>query len=235
MAGERTERRLLAGGVLGGAILVWLVLVEAPSFEGREGFTAPLSWKLFFFHVPLAFVGFLAFGVAVASSLQYLRRREAHSDANAQAAVEVGVLYTGLTLATGMIWGKAEWGVAWRWTDAKLVVVLVLFLVYVAYLALRREVAEPERRARLSALYALVAFAAVPLAWFAQRIWQSFHPTVFGTEGPEAGITTPGVMPLFVFAIIVFAALFLALQRWRSRLLLREAQLEELSVAEEVP
>lgn len=235
MADRRFERILLALGVLGAAILVWLILLEAPSFEGREGFTAPISWKLFFIHVPLAFVGFLAFGVALVASIQYLRRRDAASDHNAHAAVEVGVVYTGLTLGTGMVWGKAEWGVAWRWSDAKLVVVLVLFLVYVAYLALRREIAEPERRARLSALYALVAFAAVPLAWTAQRIWQSFHPTVFGEPSGEAGISTPGVLPLFLFALLVFGALFVALQRWRARLLEEEAAIEERAVAEEVP
>lgn len=233
MADRRLERILLAAGVLGAAILVWLILLEAPSFEGRGGFTAPISWKLFFIHVPLALVGFLAFGVALVNSVQYLRRREPASDRNAQAAVEVGVLYTGLTLATGMIWGKAEWGVAWRWSDAKLVVVLVLFLVYVAYLALRREVAEPERRARLGALYALIAFAAVPLSWFAQRIWESFHPTVFGEPRGDAGIATPGVMPLFLFAMLVFVILFTALQRWRTRILASEAHLEELAVAEE--
>lgn len=231
----RTERILLAAGVLGAAILVWLVLTEAPSFEAREGFTAPISWKLFFFHVPLALVGFLAFALALGSSIQYLRRQEARSDHNAHASVEVGVVYTGLTLATGMIWGKAEWGVAWRWSDPKLVVVLVLFLVYLAYLALRREIADPGRRARLSALYALAAFAAVPLAWFAQRIWDSFHPTVFGTDAPEAGVTTPGVMPLFVLAVLVFLALFLAFQRWRAQILADESRVEELSVAEEVP
>lgn len=233
--GRSLDRSLLVASVLGGALLVWLALVEAPSFEGRAGFSAPLSWKLFFFHVPVALVSFIAFGVALVASIQYLRLRRPEWDRSAHAAVELGVLYTAITLATGLLWGQAEWGVPWRWEDVKLVLVLILFLIYVAYLLLRREIADPERRARIGALYAIAGFAAVPLAWFAQRIWFSYHPTVFGTEAADAGVVTPGVLPLFLLGLAVFVALFLYLYRWRERLLQAEARLDDLSVAEEVP
>lgn len=232
--GRAIDRFLLGAIFLGSVLLTWLALVEAPSFAGRAGFTAPLTWKLFFFHVPIALVSFIAFAVALAASIQFLRLRRFEWDRSAQAAVEVGVLYTALTLVTGMIWGRAEWGTPWRWNDAKLVLVLVLFLIYVAYLLLRREIPDPERRARISALYAVAGFASVPLAWFAQRIWLSFHPTVFGSEAPDAGIVTPGVMPIFALSVLVFLALFLYLYRWRERLLQVETRIEDLSVAQEV-
>lgn len=226
------DRSLLAFSAFGGALLIWLALMEAPSFVGREGFTAPLSWKLFFFHVPVAFVSFLAFAVALVASVQFLRTRQETWDRHAVAAVESGVLLTGITLVTGMLWGHAEWGVAWRWDDAKLVVVLVLFLVYVAYLMLRREIPEPSVRRRVAAVYAIAGFATVPLAYAAQRVWASFHPTVFGTT--DGGITTPGVMPLFVFAVVVFAGIYALFHRWRVRILASEARLLRLEAEREV-
>lgn len=232
---RRLDQALLVATLLGGAFLIWFALAEAPSFAGREGFTAPLSWKLFFLHVPVALVSFIAFGVALIASILVLRRRGLQWDRAAHASIEVGVLYTGLTLITGMIWGKAEWGVAWRWTDAKLVLVLILFLIYVAYLMLRNQIPDPERRARIAALYAISGFAAVPLAWVAQRVWLSYHPTVFGTEAADQGIVTEGVMPIFLLGMAVFVVLFLFLYRWRERLLATEARLDDLSLAQEVP
>lgn len=228
------DRSLLLASLVGPAVLVWLVLQYAPDFTGREGFTAPLSWKLFFIHVPIALVSFIAFGVALVASLAYLRTRSMTYDRAAHAGVEVGVLFTLVTLVTGMLWGQAEWGVAWRWNDLKLVLVLVLFLIYVAYLALRQSIPDAERRARIGAVYACAGFVAVPLAWFAQRIWQSYHPTVFGTETPETGVLTQGVMPIFGFAMIVFVVLFLTLFRWRFHLRGVEDDLDELSMAEEM-
>jgi heme exporter protein C len=233
-SGRRLDRGLLLASLLGGALLVWLALVAAPSFEGRIGFTAPLSWKLFFFHVPVALVSFIAFAVALVASLQYLRLRQAAWDRSANAAIEVGVVFTAITLATGMLWGQAEWGTAWRWNDVKLVLVLVLFLIYLAYLLLRREIADPERRARIGGLYAVAGFASVPLAWFAQRIWLSYHPTVFGTEAADEGVVSEGVFPIFLLGLAVFVTLFLFLYRWRERLLAAEARLDEFSVAQEI-
>jgi heme exporter protein C len=208
--------------VAGGIVLTLLALGASPSVEGRAGFTAPLAWHLFYFHVPVALVSFLAFGVALVASVQYLRTRDVRWDHHAVAAVEAGVVLTAVTLATGMIWGQAEWGVAWRWTDAKLVVVLVLFLVYVAYLMLRREIANEETRRRVAAVYAVAGFATVPLAYAAQRVWTSFHPTVFGTT--EGGIETPGVLPIFAFAMLVFALVYVILHRWRVASLRTEAR-----------
>lgn len=216
--GTQIDRWLLAFCVAGGAVLTWLALVEAPSFAGRSGFTAPLSWKLFFFHVPIAFASFVAFGFAFYNSLTFLLRPRSQTDARAQAAVEVGVLFAALTLATGMVWGKAEWGEPWRWWDTKLVLVLLMFLIYVAYLLLRRELADDEKRARLLAVYAVAAFATVPLAWFAQRIWLSAHPVVFGNETPESGLATPGVLPIFLLGLLVFLAIFAYFYRRRLRL-----------------
>ena len=229
------DRLLLAFSAGGGAVLVWLALVEAPSFAGRSGFSAPLAWKLFFFHVPIAFVTFVAFGIAVLHSTLHFLRPHPTRDERAQAAVEVGVLFAALTLATGMIWGRAEWGVAWRWDDAKLVVVLLMFLLYAAYLVLRREIADPDLRGRVAAVYAIGSFLTVPLAWFAQRIWLSYHPVVFGASEGDAGVVTAGILPILLLGIAVFLCVALFLYRWRRSLLHLWAELDELETAEAVP
>jgi heme exporter protein C len=226
---------LLAVIIVGGALLVWLALVEAPSFAGRAGFSAPLAWKLFFFHVPVAFTSFAAFALALLHSVQYLVRPNAASDQAAQSAVESGVLFSGLTLATGLVWGQAEWGVAWRWDDAKLVLVLLMFLIYIAYLLLRREIPDEDRRARVSAVYAVAAFVTIPLTWFAHRIWLSYHPTVFGPTDPDAGVVTPGVLPIFLLAVTVFLCVLAYFHRWRRALLRLQSQLEAERTAEAVP
>lgn len=225
---EIVDRALLACVLAGGLLLVFAALVLAPSFAGHAGFTAPLSWKLFFFHVPIALASFLAFGVAFYHALRYLARPTAAHDHAAAAAVEVGVVLAGLTLATGMIWGQAEWGQAWRWWDLKLVLVLLMFLIYCGYLLLRREVSDADRRARLSAVYAVAGFATIPLAWFAQRIWLSAHPAVFGAEDSETGVVTAGIMPIFLLGLAVFASAFVYLHRRRFQLLALEARVDVL-------
>jgi heme exporter protein C len=228
------DRALLALLLVGGSILVWLALVDAPAPIGRAGFTAPEAWRLFFFHVPVAFTSFLAFGLALYHSLFYLLRPHPARDAAAHAAVEGGLVFSALTLGSGMAWGQAEWGTPWRWSDAKLVLVLLMFLIYLAYLLLRREISDPERRARVGAVYAVAAFATIPLAWFAQRIWLSYHPTVFGGDQPEAGVVTPGILPVFLLGLAVFAGTFLFLHRWRREIFALADRIDELETAEVV-
>lgn len=228
----RTDRALVTLVTLGGLTLLWLALVQAPSVVGREGFTAPLTWKLFFFHVPIAFAAFAAYGIAFGQSLAFLVRPHARRDRAAHAAVEVGVVFSLLTLATGMVWGQAEWGRPWSWDDAKLVLVLVMSLVYVAYLFLRREVEDADRRARIAATYAVAGFATVPLTWFAHRIWATTHPVVFADPG-GGGLETPGILPIFLFGLVLFLLILTTLFRWRLRLLETQNRYDELAAARE--
>ena len=137
--------------------------------------------RLLYVHPPMAWVAFLAFGVASLASLLYLwpRTRAEHFDRLAGASAEVGVVFTGLTLVSGSIWGRPTWGAWWVW-DPLLTTTALLFVLYLGYLALRRVPGDFHVRARRSAIGALIAFVDVPIVYFSVEWWRSLHqaPTV---------------------------------------------------------
>jgi heme exporter protein C len=105
----------------------------------------------------------------------------------AAAAAEVGVLFTGLTIVSGSIWGRPTWGVWWTW-DARLTSTAVLFLVYIGYLLLRAMVEEPEARARYAAVVGILGAANIPIVHFSVYWWRALHQ--------PATILGPGRAPL---------------------------------------
>jgi heme exporter protein C len=162
--------------LLGIVATVWLGLFVTPN-----AVTFGDLVRLLYVHPPMAWVAFLAYGMAFLSSLLYLwpRTRDLRLDRLAGASAEVGVVFTGLTLVSGSIWGRPSWGVWWTW-DPLLTTTALLFVLYLGYLALRRVPGEPEVVARRSAIAALVAFVDVPVVYFSVSWWRSLHqpPTV---------------------------------------------------------
>lgn len=132
--------------------------------------------RLLYIHPPLAWVMFVAYGAAFLSSLCYLwpRTRDLRFDRLAGASAEVGVVFTGLTLVTGSLWGRPTWGTYWTW-DPLLTTTALLFVLYLGYLALRRVPGDPEVRAKRAAIAALVAFVDVPIVYFSVLWWKSLH------------------------------------------------------------
>lgn len=158
-------------------VAIYLIFSPVSAIYGPAGEPLGDSFKIFYFHVPLAWVAYLAFFVVFVSSILYLRTREQKWDVFASSSAEIGVIFCGLVLITGPIWAKDAWGVWWAW-DPQLTTALVLWLLYVAYLMVRSAVPEPERRARLAAVFGIVAFIGVPLSHFSVRIWATLHPAV---------------------------------------------------------
>ncbi len=162
--------------------------------------------RIFYFHVPVAWVSFLAFFVTFIFSILYLSKREMKWDAIACASAEAGVIFTTLVLITGPIWGKPVWGIWWTW-DARLTTSLVLWLIYVAYLLVRGFATEPARGARFSAVVGIVGFIDVPLVFLTVNLWRTQHPTTIIFEG---GLTTPMLVTLLV-CIAAFTVLYVLL------------------------
>ncbi len=165
--------------------------------------------RIMYVHVPSAWLAYLSFVVTLVGSVAYLRTRRLRWDHFAGASAEVGVVFTGLALATGSIWGKPVWGVWWTW-DARLVLTAVMFFVYLGYLALRRAIIEPDRRAARAAVYGIVAVAQIPLVHFSVVWWRGLHqpPTVLRPGDPQIDGPLLAALMAAVFAFtVVYAAL----------------------------
>ena len=184
--------------------------------------------RIMYVHVPSAWLAYLAFVVTLIASIGYLINRDLGRDHLAGASAEVGVVFTGLALATGMIWGKPVWGVWWTW-EARLVLTATMFFVYLGYLALRRAVDDPHLRARRSALFGVLAAVQIPIVHFSVVWWRTLHqpPTVLRPDndpqidGPLFAALTAGV--------VAFTVVYVALVRRRASLSVME---DEILVAD---
>jgi heme exporter protein C len=144
--------------------------------------------KIMYVHVPAAWMAFLAFFVVFVYSVRYLWSAREQDDLLAASAAEVGAMFTGLTLALGMIWGRPAWGVWWAW-DARLTSTLVLFLIFVGYLALRSFVDDPQQRARWSAAVGAIGAINVPIVYMSVRWWRTLHQPPSSPETLDAAYT----------------------------------------------
>ena len=225
--------RSLALGLLGAAALVgvvttvWLGLVVTPPDEFMGNLV-----RLLYVHPPMAWVAFLAFGVAGLASLLYLwpRTRAPHFDRLAGASAEVGVVFTGLTLVSGSIWGRPTWGAWWVW-DPLLTTTALLFVLYLGYLALRRVPGDFQVRARRSAIAALIAFVDVPIVYFSVEWWRSLHqaPTITAGKTYVHGSMAWTLLLGFVSFTLVY--LWLMAHRYRLAKLNELEESEGLEVA----
>jgi heme exporter protein C len=162
--------------------------------------------RIFYFHVPLAWVAFFAFFLVFLGGIQYLRTREKKWDLFASSAAEIGVVFTTLVLISGPIWARPTWGVWWTW-DARLTASLVLWLIYVAYFIVRAYIAEEERRARFAAVVGIIGFIDVPVVALSITLARTQHPGPLIFEG---GLTPPMVLTLLV-CIAAFTVFFFLL------------------------
>jgi heme exporter protein C len=162
--------------------------------------------RIFYFHVPLAWVSFLAFFVVFVCSILYLWKRDVKWDVTARASAEVGVIFTTLVLITGPIWAKAVWGVWWTW-DARLTATLVLWIIYIAYMLVRRYATEESKGARFAAVLGIVGFIDVPVVFLAIQLWRTQHP---GPVVFEGGLTSSMLLTLSV-SIAAFTVLYVIL------------------------
>ena len=180
------------------AVALYMALFYAPTER-----TMGDAQRIFYFHVPSAWVGFLAFFIVFIASVMYLMRRERKWDALAMSAAEIGVTFTTLVLLTGPLWAKKAWGAFWVW-DARLTTTLILWMIYIGYLMLR-STAEGERRARFSAVLGIVGFFDVPIIYVSVTIWRTMHPTLLVND--PGGLAPPMTQTLMV-ALLSFTLLF---------------------------
>lgn len=188
--------------VLGLALLIWghyWGLVIAPP-EREMGDV----YRIIFVHVPSAWMALLAFTITLIASLVYLFKGSFKADAVAEASAEVGVFFNVLTLITGSIWGKPTWGVFWTW-DPRLTTAAIMCIAFAGYLALRRFVFEPERRASWSAIVAIIIYADIPLVWFSVKWWNSLHQLQSSPDTVSPDMYLPLRVSAFAFLFLMIA------------------------------
>jgi len=188
--------------------------------------------RIFYFHVPSAWVSMLAFFVTLVAGIVYLRRGHRGWDMVGSASVEIGLVFTIMTIISGSIWARPAWNTWWTW-DPRLTTYTILALIYVAYLMLRQGLEDPDRRARFAAVYGIVGFISVPITFFSIRWWRTIHPVVIGSGSPsaEGGFDMTSPMRLvFFFSLFAFTVLYFCFLANRLRLERLTERVEQLKM-----
>lgn len=209
--------------VIGIALLLLLGLVLSPA-DVNQG----ESVRIMYAHVPGAWLAYLAFVVTAISSAAYLwkRTRSLTWDRIAGASAEVGVLFMGISLVTGSLWGRLTWGTFWTW-DARLTTTAFLFVTYVGYLAVRGLGGTHHQRARRSAVLALLAVLEIPLVHFSVELWNSLHQEA-SVLTRNSDVEMDGLMLFSLFfGVVVFTLMYVWLVLHRQRGLALEDLVEE--------
>lgn len=204
------------------ALGLWMVLVimaiflYAPPALGLGHLS-----KIIYFHVPLAWVGVLAYLVSMIKSIRYLKKGQIIDDYLAAVNAEIGLIFTLLATVTGAVFARFTWGVYWNW-DPRQTSIFVLFLIYGAYFVLRSAVEEEERRARLSSVFSIFAFFSVPfLVFIMPRVYATLHPDPIISA--ESGFQMDGAMfKVFLASLAGFTALYAWIANLSSRLIVLE-------------
>lgn len=213
---------LLLGGIAM-SFCQWLIYCYAPVVMEMG-----ITQKIFYIHLPLAWWALCSFLVVFAGSIIYLAGKKEAVACFCDAACELGVLFSGMALITGMIWARKAWGVWWTW-DPRLTSTLVMWLVYCGYLIIGRLDVSKERCRSIRAVFGIIAFMDVPLVFFSARLFRSVHPAVFASGGglePEMLLTVlacAGSLGIFWLGLLLFRSRQLkgatlvedALEDWR--------------------
>ena len=201
IAGLSTTERVLYGlGIataLAMAVTIYQVFLVAPVDVTGEAF------RLFYFHVPIASLCFVAFFLVFVASILYLWRRDERWDWFARAAAETGTIFATLTLITGSFWGRTAWGTWWTW-DPRLTTTLILWFIYAGYLMLRSYTGRTASGARAAAVLGIIGFVDVPIDYLSVTWWRTIHPP---TNFVESALPTTAGLPLML-SFATFTLLF---------------------------
>src|SRR5450759_617846 len=171
--------------------------------------------RIFYFHVGIAWIAGLALFVTFVCSIIYLWRGENRKyDIIASASVEIGVVFGVMVLLSGMLWARPVWNTWWTW-DPRLTTTAITEFLYIAYLMLRGAVDDPQRRARFSAVYGVIAFASVPITYFSTKWFNTIHPDLF--NGQSTSALTPGMKPALFISLAAFTLVYIVLLRMRAK------------------
>jgi heme exporter protein C len=180
--------------------------------------------RIFYFHVGSAWVAALAFFVALLSGIAYLLNPSRTWDTIAVGSVEIGLVFTSMTIISGSVWGRPAWNTWWIWSP-RLTSITVLWLVYVAYFMLRGAIEDEEKRGRFSAVYVIAGFVTVIITFLSIRLLRDIHPVLIGESSAAAeglqefsGLDSTKMVISLNVSVLTFSVLYLAWLANRLRL-----------------
>ncbi len=206
---------LVAGLVLSAAGFLMAFLYAGPvngaSVDGVEVIGGQvvankllISQKIFYFHMPVALVSFVALAFAAYYAVRFLASKAQRFDTCSRICMEIALLFVACTMITGDLWTRFEWGVWWTW-DPRLTTYLILMLVVIAYFILRNAVDDAERRVTYGAVVSIVALVDVPICFMITRlIPSSVHPVVLREGGMSLDMALTLMACLAGLALIGF-------------------------------
>jgi len=192
---------IILGGLslLGMMISIWMIFAYAP-MDAVQG----NPQRIFYFHVPSAWLGMLSFVIVAIGGIIYLIKKDERWDWLARAAAELGAFFITLALILGSIWGRTIWGTWWTW-DARLTTTLILWFIYIAYLMLRSYMGRTPASARAGAVLAIIGVIDVPIIYESVNWWRTLHPTA--QVGVQGALPNSVVLTLMV-ALTTFTLLY---------------------------
>src|SRR6266446_4613376 len=190
---------LLALTFIGMMTSIFMIFLYVPT-DAIEG----IPQRIFYFHVPIAWIGMLAFGVLAAASIGYLWKKDECWDWLARASAEVGTIFITLALISGSIWGRTTWGTWWTW-DARLTTTLILWFIYIGYMMLRSYMGRTHASARAGAVLAIIGIIDVPIIYESVNWWRTLHPAA---EVGVPGALPPSVVLTLMVSLTVFTVFY---------------------------
>jgi heme exporter protein C len=192
---------LLALTLIGMMVSIWMIFLYAPT-DAIEGD----AQRIFYFHLPSAILGMLAFGIVTIGGIMYLWKKDERWDWIARAAAELGAVFLTFALITGSIWGRTTWGTWWTW-DARLTTTLILWFIYIGYLMLRSYMGRTAASARAGAVLAIIGIIDVPIIYESVNWWRTLHPQQVLPIGSSPQLPPEMLLTLLV-AFVTFTLLF---------------------------
>ena len=200
--GSLTGIGLAIGAGVTMIVALYMMFLYAP----QDSMQGPVQ-RVFYLHLPMAWIAYLAFFIVFVASIAYLVKRNRRWDQIARSSAEVGLVFTTLVIITGSLWGRPIWGTFWEW-DARLTTTLILWFIYLGYFMIRAYISDQERAMRYAAVVGIIGFIDVPIIHMSVRWWRTLHPEPIVTQSggpamPDSMIYTLGVSML-AFTLFFF-------------------------------
>ncbi|HID53274.1 MAG TPA: cytochrome C assembly protein [Anaerolineae bacterium] len=223
------------------ALVLLLINIIVVFFYAPTERTMGNVQRIFYFHVGTAWVGAIAFFVALVAGVLYLRKPQVKWDTLGLSSVEIGLVFLTITTAAGSVWGRPAWNTWWLWSP-RLTLITIAWLVYAAYFMLRGAVEDAEKRGRFAAIYVIISFITIIMAYVSIRVLRDIHPVVFGgtaesaqgaAEGLqefEGGLESMRMGLTLMMSTITFTVIYLAWLFNRMRLQYLKDEVDSLKI-----